>query len=179
MDVFLEPIELPNRVCIFGAGHVGLAVANALQLLGDHVEVIDSRSQWLSQERFPNAERTLGSPIDRANRLQDDAKTDVLVMTHDHALDEELAALILPKSIRYFGVIGSVRKRLKFVDRLVARGLPQDLVAQRFHCPIGLNIGSETPAEIAVSILAELVRFRRGFTNESAGPMSTSWSTKS
>ncbi len=160
MTVFLEKVAGPERVCLFGAGHVAKALCAALRSAGFRVAVADARPEWLTEERFPGAERVLGDPLAfaRTGALEGAA---ACVMTHDHALDQALAEALLARPLRYLGVIGSARKGEQLRALLKERGLSKEAIA-RVRTPMGLPIGAKTPEEIAISIAAELIALRRG-----------------
>lgn len=160
MTVFLEKVGKPERVCVFGAGHVAQALCAAARAAGFRVTVADARPEWLSEERFPGAERALGDPRAFAREAAMDGAA-ACVMTHDHGLDQELAEVLLERPLRYLGVIGSARKGERLRAHLRERGFSPEAVA-RVRTPMGLPIGAQSPAEIAVSIAAELIALRRG-----------------
>jgi xanthine dehydrogenase accessory factor len=158
--IFVEPLLPASRLYLFGAGHVGAALCPMAAATGFSVTVIDERPGFASQERLPSAAALLHSydPASWAG-LRFDDQTYCVVVTHGHATDTEVVAALLAREQRYLGMIGSTRKRSALEQTLSERGLdPQRLAA--LHTPIGLSIGAETPAEIAVSILAELVQAR-------------------
>ena len=132
---------------------------------GFGVTVVDARAEWLTAERFPAAARELRDPEAAARELKLDASDSVVVTTHDHALDQRVVQELLRRPLRFAGLIGSFAKQRKFALRLRARGFDDDAIA-RVRTPVGLAIGAQTPEEIAVSIVAELVAVRRGATPE-------------
>jgi len=158
MEVYVEPVLSVDRVHIFGAGHVGKAAADVLAELDFEVRVYDEREDWLTPERFPRSERILGDPTRTAPDLEPEDM--VIILTHSHALDQSLLECLIPQPFRYLGMIGSEAKVAKFFIRLRAAGVEESLF-QRVSAPIGLDIGAETPEEIAVAIAAELIRVRR------------------
>lgn len=165
MVVHLEVLEARPRLVVFGAGHVARPLAALSHDCGFAVTVVDARGEWLTPERFPNATRLLREP-DAAARDGDWSAADhAVVTTHDHALDQRVVQELLPRELRFTGLIGSLAKQRKFALRLRARGFSEDQVA-RLRTPVGLAIGARTPEEIAVSIVAELVAVRRGATPE-------------
>ena len=162
MAVFLTKLAHAPRLWIYGAGHVGTALAPAALAAGFAVTVVDGRPEWADAARFPaDAEVIDADPEDHVRSTPPPPEDYVVVMTHSHPLDEALIGHLTPRRGRYLGLIGSRRKRALFERRLLDRGLdPADLAPVR--CPVGLPIEAETPAEIAVSIVAELVAVRRG-----------------
>ncbi|MCB9758850.1 MAG: xanthine dehydrogenase accessory protein XdhC [Alphaproteobacteria bacterium] len=159
MEVYIENLASQDHVRLFGAGHVAGALAPLLRQLDFTVTVYDEREEWLTEARFPDCERVLGDP---GRALPATEPGDFLIIvTHSHQLDQALLQGLLERPFRYLGMIGSRAKIAKFFVRLRAAGL-DEAAFSRVCAPIGLDIGAETPAEIAVSIAAELVRVRRG-----------------
>jgi cation diffusion facilitator CzcD-associated flavoprotein CzcO len=160
MEVFVEPIEAVPRLVLFGAGHIAVPTAALARSVGFAVHVVDDREELATPERFPGCELTQrdAASLLKRNRLGD--RDYVLIVTHDHHLDEELLALALQQSSAYIGLVGSKRKVFRLLQRISARRGPQDL--SRVFAPVGLDIGAQSPAEIAVSIVAELIALRAG-----------------
>lgn len=161
MEVFLEPIAPRDRLIVYGAGHVALPTVAIAEKLGFDVTVVDAREEFATAERFPGATVVEGDPRRHARELHPDARTYVLVVTHEHSLDQDLVEILLPKAGAWVGMIGSRAKVARFKVRLLAAGM-SEAVFGRLRSPVGVDIGAETPEEIAVSIAAELVRVRRG-----------------
>lgn len=163
MEAFIEPLRSRERLHIFGAGHVGGAVAGLARSLDYEVSVYDDRDEWLTPERFPDCERIEGDPL---KNLPDTGPLDyLLIVTHSHQLDQALLQRLIERPCAYLGMIGSRAKVAKFFVRLRAADMDEGLF-ERVSAPVGLDISAETPMEIAVSICAEMVRVRR----EHAGP---------
>ncbi len=160
MEVFLEPLRPTDRLLLFGAGHVGRATAAFARDAGWAVTVVDDRDDQNTAERFPGCERLLVDPRRYAATLQADPRTWVFVVTHDHALDQDLTERLVAQDWAWLGLIGSRAKVTKFHLRLRAAGVTPDRLA-RISGPVGLDIGAETPEEIAISVLAEMIRVRR------------------
>ncbi len=163
MEVFVEPLSVREPFVIFGAGHVAHAVAPLLAGLDFAVTVVDEREDLATSERFPGCALVCDDTLAFARRHPGGADTWFLVVTHDHALDQDLCEVLLPKASAWAGMIGSRSKATKFRLRLRNAGLPDDVLA-RLRSPVGLDIGAETPAEIAVSIASEVIRARRGLS---------------
>lgn len=161
MEVYIEPIGPEERLVIFGAGHVAEPTARVAAMLGYRVTVVDEREEYATQERFPDVDVRCTDPRAYAATLETDPRTYVLITTHEHRLDQDLLETLLPREYAWLGLIGSRAKLAKFFLRLRAAGVEEALF-QRVSGPVGLDIGAETPAEIAVSITAELVRVRHG-----------------
>ena len=160
MEVFVERLESQPRLLIFGAGHVSRPTAEMARRVGFRVVVVDDRTELNSEARFAGCERILSEPRDAATSLTPTDADWILVVTHDHRLDEEALDTFARLPHRYLGVIGSRRKIFRILQRIHARhGLP---ALDRVYAPVGLDIGAVTPEEIAVSIIAELVALRHG-----------------
>lgn len=167
MSLFLESLTSQPRLIVFGGGHVGLAIYNIARSAGFAVTVCDTRSEWVSEERFPNAvarvnlnEKNLDESVEGLGITSGNY---VVILTHSHAIDEEITKNILrlPEIPFYVGMIGSRRKVKEIRGRLAEAGIAQDRL-EALHAPIGIPIGGVTPEEIAVSIVAELIAKRRG-----------------
>ncbi|MCB9596547.1 MAG: XdhC family protein [Sandaracinaceae bacterium] len=160
MEVFVEPIEGRPRLVVFGAGHVGKATAQLARTLGFRVVVVDDRDELNTAARFEGCERVLLEPGEAAEAIRPTERDWLLVVTHDHHLDEEAVDVFARLPHAYLGVIGSRRKIYRILGRIqTRRGLP-DL--SRLYAPVGLDIGAVSPEEIAVSIGAELIALRHG-----------------
>ena len=161
IEVYVEPLSIKVPIVIFGAGHVSAALCPVLIALDFDVTVVDEREELAVPERFAGAAVRCVDPRLFARDLPGDPDAYWLIVTHDHALDQDLGEILLPKTCAWIGMIGSRGKIARFLVRWRAAGLPEALF-QRLCAPVGLDIGAETPAEISVSIAAELVRVRRG-----------------
>ncbi len=154
------PILSRCRLVIVGAGHVGQAVAALASQADFDVWVIDDRDRYANQERFPTAERIIVDEIGRVlPRLEVDSKTYCIIVTRGHSHDEEALYHLAERPARYIGMIGSKRKIRLIFDDLLAAGVSQPAL-DRVHAPLGIDIGSQTVPEIAVSIVAELIAHR-------------------
>jgi xanthine dehydrogenase accessory factor len=161
VEVVVEPIGGRDPIVVYGAGHVAAALAPLLVALDFAVTVVDEREEHADAARFPGCEVERGDPRAHARALPDDPRRYVLLVTHDHALDQDLGELLLPKPCAWLGMIGSRGKVARFFVRWEAAGVDPALF-DRLSAPVGLDLGAETPAEIAVAIAAELIRVRRG-----------------
>lgn len=161
-EVFIEPLQPPDRLYIFGAGHVGQALAPVAARTGFAVSVIDERAELASRERFPDAVEIVHSFSSSAwGGLRFEGEhTYCVVVSPSHRIDFEITTELLRRPARYVGMIGSRRKRRAIEETLREAGIPSERIAE-LRSPVGEPIGAETPAEIAVSIVAELVRVRR------------------
>ncbi|MDP3479495.1 MAG: XdhC family protein [Desulfoprunum sp.] len=160
-EVFVEPLVYPGRVHLAGAGHVALATARIAAFVGFEVVVMDDRQEFANTDRYPEARevRVLDSFAACLNDLGPDDY--VIIVTRGHLHDREVLAQALRTGSGYIGMIGSRKKREAVYDSLRSAGFTEVDLA-RVHCPIGLAIGADTPEEIALSIMAELVQVRAG-----------------
>lgn len=169
VELFLEPVFPDSRLYIFGGGHIALTLVKMAPLVGFRVVVIDDRPDFASKHRFPDAEEVLVSDFAEAfNKLRIRRSDYIVIVTHGHKGDETVLANSLATQAKYIGMIGSQAKNQAVFSHLKERGFTQEAL-DRVHAPIGLKIGAETPEEIAVSILAELIQVRRkSLTGEKA-----------
>jgi len=156
------PVVRAGRVYIFGGGHVSQALVPALAAAGFRPVVYDDRPEFAAPERFPQAAEVLCGGFDQVSaQVAVTADDYVVIMTRGHQADYEVLTQLLRSGARYIGCIGSRRKLALCRDRLLESGFTEAEYA-RLRAPIGLNIGAETPAEIAVSITAQLIAARAG-----------------
>lgn len=164
VELLFEPINTGPQLYLFGAGHVGQAIARALKDSVFTVHVVDEREDWISQ--LPEGiMRHLIDPeifIGKANFCE--VQTYCVVLTHRHDLDETLIKLLLEKKMRYLGLIGSHSKWERFQQRLLAKGVHRQKLDQ-VKCPIGLETFGKTPAEIAISLGAEILKLHYAACN--------------
>lgn len=158
VTVVVELVRDKLQVVIFGAGHVGQAVALMSAILGYSVTVIDDREEFASRKRLPDpAINLLVSDYEQASgKLLLTSNTAVVIVTRGHQYDEVCLRSVLRSEIRYVGMIGSKRRVLAVFDRLNREGFSRDEL-EKVHAPIGLRIGARSPQEIAVSIVAEII----------------------
>lgn len=174
MEFLIEPLSQDPTLIIFGAGHVAKELATIAKLLEFEVWVVDEREEFATAERFPSARCVVDEPLAALPTLPFGPNTYAVVVTHLHRLDEDLLRALATREWRYLGMIGSRAKVAKFLDRLKARGI-DEAVLDRITMPIGVNIGALTPAEIAVSVAAELIQVRRAPEKTHQGAPSMHW----
>jgi xanthine dehydrogenase accessory factor len=161
MAIFLEALEPAPPLLVFGGGYIAKPLAALAATCGFEVSVIDARADWATTERFPAARVFLRDPEAWLRELELRGDEFVVVVTHDHALDQRLVQVLLRRPARFLGMIGSVPKQRKFALRLRAKGFTDAEIA-RLQTPLGLSIGADTPEEIAVSVMAQVIAVRRG-----------------
>lgn len=163
-DLFIEPLSKKGRALIFGAGHVARALTPVLKSIGLPVYVYDSREALLSREYLNEADMLIQGDFSSLAKNADIARSDaVFVMTPGHEADYEVLAQVLLSDAHYIGCIGSRHKAAMTRERLRLAGFSQQSI-DRVRCPIGFNIGAQTPAEIAISIAAELISVNSGYS---------------
>jgi xanthine dehydrogenase accessory factor len=161
LKLFLEPVLPTPTVYVFGGGHVSFFVVRAAILAGFKVKVVDDRPAFANKERFPEADATIVMEFDEVGKTFDFGQDDyIILVTRGHQHDQQILEQIYNCEARYLGMIGSKSKISKMWKRLETRGIDRQYL-DRVHAPIGLNIGADTPEEIAISIVAELIRERR------------------
>jgi xanthine dehydrogenase accessory factor len=160
---FVEPAVLPGTVYLFGAGHVSRPVAELASIVDFQTVVVDDRQEFANADRFPRAEhlKVVPSFSQSFAGLEIDRDSYVVILTRGHLHDKTVLEQALKSEAGYIGMIGSRRKRDLIYQELLTKGFSQSDL-ERVHAPIGLAIGAETPEEIAVSIVAELVQVRAG-----------------
>ncbi len=162
MQVFIEPIVGQETLCLFGAGHVAQPLARLAKACGFRVELVDDRVKFASRERFPEADLVLVDDFTAgAAQMTLGRNSYAVVVTRGHKGDGEALRAVVGRGLRYVGLLGSVPKMVHIFSALEAQGVPASDLAQ-VHTPVGLDIGAQTPEEIAISILAEMIAVRRG-----------------
>src|SRR5437867_8662787 len=157
-----ERLVLPPRVLVFGAGHVGAAIARAAAAAGFRVVVIDDRSEYADAARFSDGIAVLAADVETAlARYTITAGDAVVIATRGHRNDALILERVATSPAGYVGLLGSRRKKAVVTKGLQAAGVPAKSL-QRVRVPVGLPIGAVTPEEIAVSVVAELIGWRRG-----------------
>jgi xanthine dehydrogenase accessory factor len=158
--VFLEPVEAEALLVLFGAGHISTFVAPLARMVGFRVCVVDDREEFANPRRFPAADQLLVCSVAEAfQRVVVAPATYIAIVTRGHAHDREALRAALATRPAYIGMIGSRRKRGLIYGSLMEEGVAVEEL-RRVHSPIGISIGAETPDEIAVSIVAELIQIR-------------------
>lgn len=162
-QAMVDRIRKTKTLYCFGAGHVAVPTAHLAALAGFRVVVTDDRAEYANTERFPeaNALRVVRDYGEAFDGLEIDADSYIVIVTRGHQYDREVLENSLKTQAGYIGMISSRRKRETIYEYLIARGVKKERL-ELVHSPIGIDIGGETPEEIAVSIVAELIKVRSG-----------------
>jgi xanthine dehydrogenase accessory factor len=161
MDIFIEPLLPQPTLYIFGAGHISIPLSKMAKMVGFRVVVIDDRAEYANRERFPEADEVFAEDFSAAlSRVRVNVSSYIAIVTRGHQFDETVLKWAVKTEARYIGMIGSKQKNEVIFAHLKSKGISKDILEQ-VHAPIGLDIGAETPEEIALSIVAELVTIRR------------------
>jgi xanthine dehydrogenase accessory factor len=166
--VFVEVLTPPMRCFIIGAVHIAQPLAQMLAMVDYAVTVIDPRGAFATQARFPGVELVSEWPDEALDRLRPDRGSAVIALTHDPKLDDPALAGALRSECFYIGALGSRRNHAGRCERLKQQGFTDNDVA-RIHGPIGLAIGAVSPAEVATSIVAEMIQVLRKGSAAEAG----------
>jgi xanthine dehydrogenase accessory factor len=161
LDVYIEPILPKGKLIIFGAGHITRSLAPLMKGAGFKVSVVEDSPDLLQKDKFPETEDLVLTDMEQfAKNLPSDPRTYVVLLSRGFSKDKAILNQLIQKDFKYIGMIGSVRKINTVREDLQKKGIPQDAF-YKFWAPIGLDIGAETPEEIAISIAAEIIAARR------------------
>ena len=160
VELLLTPHNPPLRLCVVGAVHISEALCAMARQCGYAVTVIDPRAAFLRADRFPGVTLVGQWPQQAFAQLAPDARTALVLLTHDPKIDDPALLAVLATPAFYIGALGSTRTHAKRLERLAAAGV-RDTDLARIHGPAGLSIGARTPAEIAVSVLAQMTQVLR------------------
>ena len=161
MEVFLEPIMVPETLFLFGAGHMSQSTAAMAKKLGFRVVVVDPRPEYTNSERFPDADSLVVEEYESAfARLNVDENSYLVIYTTGYLVDEKCLKFAVGTKAKFIGMIGSKKKVKEVKEHLLQKGVTAERF-DRIYAPIGLEIGAETPEEIAISILAEIIKIKR------------------
>jgi len=159
-ELFFEVIAPRPRLFVFGAVHVAQELVQHASLLGFHIVVADPRPAFVTRDRFPEVDDLrVGWPGDVVDASSFDARTFVVVLTHDRRFEDPLWPILLPTDVRYIGAMGSGKTTAARRQRLISAGFTAEQ-ADRIHGPIGLDIGSRSAGEMAIAILGEMISVR-------------------
>lgn len=162
VELFVEPVASDPFLYVFGGGHVSLQIVPMASKVGFKVVVVDDRPEFADPRKFPDAVKVHQDAFEGViERLPVDESSYIIIVTRGHLHDKVVLEQSLKTPARYIGMIGSKRKKAMVFERLLEEGFRKEDI-DRVHSPIGLDIGAETPEEIAVSIVAELIKVRSG-----------------
>jgi xanthine dehydrogenase accessory factor len=168
--LFYDPVFPEEKLLILGGGHVGRALAQFAAALDFSITVVDDRAEFTARDRFPPSVTTrCGGYVEVMRGYPFDAATYAVIVTRGHLYDLECVRAVLGRPFRYAGLIGSARKTHLLLEQAASEGFPPEKIAQ-LHAPIGVDIKAETPEEIAISILGEMIAVRRN--TEARGSLS-------
>ena len=160
MEILLEPIFSEPTVYLFGAGHISQQLSPLAKRVQFKVVVIDDREMFANRERFPEADEVIVSDFERCfDQLNIDESSYIVIVTRGHLYDGFVLEQAVKTNARYIGMIGSKKKIHTLYQNLMEKGIPKEAL-ERVHAPIGIDIHSETPEEIGVSIVADLIKVR-------------------
>jgi xanthine dehydrogenase accessory factor len=159
-DIFLEPLMPRETLYLFGAGHISEKLAPMAKEIGFKLTIVDPRPNYNNFERFPGANLVLEEYKNARASLKIDEYSYIVIVTSGHTSDELCLEIALGSSAKYIGMVGSKKKVKEIKERLKQKGFSQQRL-DFVHAPIGLEINAETPAEIAVSIVAEIIMIKR------------------
>jgi len=160
-SLFVQVHNPPLRMVVIGAVHIAQSLVPMATLAGYDVTVVDPRQAWATDDRFPDVTLSTAWPDEALTALRPDRRTAVVTLTHDPKLDDPALLVALASEAFYIGALGSKRTHAKRLERLRAQGADEAQLA-RIHGPAGLSLGAKSPAEIAVSIVAQATQALRG-----------------
>ncbi|MEK9707669.1 MAG: XdhC family protein [Alphaproteobacteria bacterium] len=159
-ELFAKIFNPPKRIIIVGAVHIAQPLVTLAQTSGYEVVIVDPRGAFATKDRFPGVTLSEDWPDDALKALAVDNRTAIVTLTHDPKLDDPALHIALRSNAFYIGSLGSRRTHGARVERLTEEGYSEDEIA-RIHAPIGLNIKAKSPAEIAISIMAQITQVLR------------------
>jgi len=162
LEILLEPIISEPTVYIFGAGHISQQLVPLVKRVHFKTVIIDDREMFANRDRFPEADEVIVTEFEKAfEHLTIDQSSYIVIVTRGHLYDGLILEMAVKTDAHYIGMIGSKKKVQTLYQFLLKKGIPKEAL-DKVHAPIGLDIHSETPEEIAVSIVAQLIMERRG-----------------
>ena len=167
--LIIEPLVPSSTLCIYGAGHISQFISRIAKMVGFRVTVIDDRGDFSNRERFSEADEIIVDDFDFVSQhFPTDTEPYAVIVTRGHKHDAIVLEEVLKVPHRYIGMIGSKRKVHIIYEAMKTKGINEGLLAQ-VHAPIGIDINAETPEEIALSIMSEIVKVRVSYENEGNG----------
>jgi xanthine dehydrogenase accessory factor len=158
VELIIEPMNQSPELYLFGAGHIGVAICNVLKDTPFTITLLDTREKWVETVEIDQTVKYSDIPFDLYKQtINWGPNCYVVILTHDHKLDFEITALALHEQTKYIGLIGSKTKKNKF-NNLLINELNFEAGISPVHCPIGLDLGGNSPKEIAISVASELLK---------------------
>lgn len=166
VDIFIEPIMKKKKLYIFGAGHTGCALAKYAKAFDFEIVIIDDRKEYIDEIKIDGINKMNLSHPDALSVLPFDEETFICIMTYSHPIDREILAYCIKKPFAYLGMIGSQRK-VEMTKKMFSEGLqiPAEKIAS-IDMPMGIDIHAESPDEIAISVLAQLISVKNKSLHE-------------
>lgn len=162
LKIFIDILKPKEKIIIFGAGHIAVSLSKLAKIIGFKVSIVDERVDFANRERFPEAEQIITEKAGIAlNQVKITPSTYVVIVTKGHLQDEEALTSVINQNAGYIGMIGSRTKNEVIFQHLREKGITEEKI-KKIYTPIGIDIGAQTPEEIAVSIIAEIIRVSRG-----------------
>ena len=161
LDIYIEPILPDEKLVIFGAGHITRSLAPLMKGAGFKVSVVEDSPDLLQKDKFPETEDLVLTDMEQfARDLPSDPGTYIVLLSRGFSRDKAILSQLIQKDFKYIGMIGSQRKIKTMEEELQKQGVPKEALL-KLHAPIGLDIGAETPEEIAISIAAEIIAAKK------------------
>ena len=165
VEFIIEPMNQSPELFLFGAGHIGIEICALLHNTAFKINLIDSRDDWFNSIKLPESVHQIPVKLTDFKTFRDAVNWGnncyVLVLTHDHGIDFDIIAMALKNDTKFLGLIGSKTKRVRFHNMLIKEmGIAEGM--EQVICPIGLDTGGDTPKEIAISVVAQLLQVHYG-----------------
>lgn len=161
VELIIEPMNQSPKLFVFGAGHIGVEICNMMENTPFEVHLIDSRESWFSEIELKPHVQVVSTQLNDFKTFKDavqwGSQSYVLVLTHDHKLDFDIIAMALQSKTKFLGLIGSKTKRVRFNNMLI-KDMNLEAGMRDVVCPIGLELGGNSPKEIAISVVAQLIQ---------------------
>jgi xanthine dehydrogenase accessory factor len=162
VKVFIKVFKKQDELIIVGAGHIAEKLSKIAKLLNYRVMILDDREDFITRERFPEADELLpGEIVEQLKAISINKNTNIVIVTHGHQYDQQAIEAVIDSPARYIGVIGSKNKVKTCFSILRQKGVPEEKI-KRIYSPIGIDLGGETPEEISLSIMAEIQAVKYG-----------------
>lgn len=162
VEIFIDVYKVKPKLIIVGAGHVGRAIYEIASILDFDIIVFEDRDEFLNEERFPKAKKLIqGDPKEELQNYNIDGNTYIILASRAHKFDEEALETVWDSNARYVGVMGSKKKIITMWKSLMGKGVPEESL-NKIYGPVGLDISSGSPEEIAMSIMAEILLVKNG-----------------